>query len=259
MENQSTPINSVMKDKRGIQMNKIDLFNHQLWIHVPSVEQPENGFPVLYVLDGNAYTKLICETMELQINNSKRTGVSPMIIVGIGYQGDGRLFKQQRTRDFTTPSLKNNGHPRGANLSEFAGGILDFQLELDGIKSYIEEHFPVDKMHQGIFGHSLGGLFVCESLYIDKPQFSHYMAISPSLWWNEHELLKREKTFQNKNLLICVEGETSMKDPALEYFAACKEEGAASEVSQILTYDKENHMSVVMTSISEVLRFFNTK
>src|SRR5690606_2886635 len=42
----------------------------------------------------------------------------------------------------------------------------------------------------GIVGESLAGLFVLETLFERPALFDHYIALSPSLWWNDGALVK---------------------------------------------------------------------
>jgi len=53
--------------------------------------------------------------------------------------------------------------------------------------------------HRTFIGHSLGGFFVVYTL-LNKPDlFSNYIAISPSLWWDENSILDNSKTFLKEN------------------------------------------------------------
>jgi uncharacterized protein len=40
-----------------------------------------------------------------------------------------------------------------------------------------------------IIGESLAGLFVVETLFLEPDLFDTYIAVDPSLWWNDHELV----------------------------------------------------------------------
>ena len=49
--------------------------------------------------------------------------------------------------------------------------------------------------HEVLFGHSLAGYYVLWQLFHHQASFQRYIAISPSIWWNEHELLGYASTF----------------------------------------------------------------
>ncbi|MEO0341453.1 MAG: alpha/beta hydrolase-fold protein, partial [Bacteroidota bacterium] len=57
-----------------------------------------------------------------------------------------------------------------------------------------------------LIGQSLGGLLATEILF-DQPQlFDHYIIVSPSLWWDNERLLKRElgQSLEGKSVYIGV-------------------------------------------------------
>ena len=43
---------------------------------------------------------------------------------------------------------------------------------------------------RAIVGESLAGLFVVETMLLEPTMFDRYIAISPSLWWNDHRLVR---------------------------------------------------------------------
>ena len=43
---------------------------------------------------------------------------------------------------------------------------------------------------QLIFGHYLGGLLLVQTLVREPQLFSHYYICSPSLWWNQEQVLQ---------------------------------------------------------------------
>lgn len=46
---------------------------------------------------------------------------------------------------------------------------------------------------RGILGESLSGLFVMETFLLQPDMFTYYIAFDPSLWWNDHALVKAAK------------------------------------------------------------------
>lgn len=44
---------------------------------------------------------------------------------------------------------------------------------------------------KGIIGESLAGLFVMETFFLEPEAFDFYIAIDPSLWWNNHYLERK--------------------------------------------------------------------
>ncbi len=62
-----------------------------------------------------------------------------------------------------------------------------------------EELFPeISKRYRttsekSIIGESLSGLFVVESFFLTPEMFDNYIAFDPSLWWNNHYLVRTAK------------------------------------------------------------------
>ena len=54
----------------------------------------------------------------------------------------------------------------------------------------VEKRYRVTP-ERAIVGESLAGLFVVETLALEPELFDTYIAIDPSLWWNNGELAKR--------------------------------------------------------------------
>lgn len=51
---------------------------------------------------------------------------------------------------------------------------------------------------KGLIGESLSGLFVLETFFLNPESFDFYVAMDPSLWWNNHYLEKNASTYLDK-------------------------------------------------------------
>jgi predicted alpha/beta superfamily hydrolase len=162
---------------------------YRVFLYGPSAKPPPDGFPVLYLLDGNATFATAVETAAMQMRRPEITGVPPCVIVGIGYPVDAPLDIERRRFDFTP---KNAG---GADQAEDGGadGFAEF-VEAD-LKPAVEAMAPIDRRRQALFGHSFGGLFVLWSLFSHLERFQSYIAASPSIWWRERSILAHEARF----------------------------------------------------------------
>lgn len=233
--------------------------NYEVRISIPDEAPPPEGFPVLYVLDGNAYGTMLREILRLQCRRPEKTLLPKMIIVSIGYDCEG-AFPPLRVYDFTPPAStvtlreKPDGLPWPAH-----GGAEEFLDLLEKqIKPYVYEHARVNESKEYVFGHSLGGLFVLYTLFTRPTLFQKYISCSPSIWWNEGQVL----TYEN---------DTSLEDGRKLFIAAEKQdkgnmfENAKSLYERLNNHSTdqvafsspngENHMSIVPTIISEALRF----
>lgn len=217
------------------------MYTYDINVWVPDEEAPEEGFPVVYVLDGQRYAQMMQLILREQLRNRKKTGVMPMIIVSIGHQEIHN--PEQRFYDFTTPSE----HLPGRAASMKNGGAEQFQAYLKDVMQEIAMNYPVNSKNQMLFGHSLGGLFTLWS-YIQSPMFHAYAAISPSIWWDEHALLQQTPN-EERPLFLAVGSEEKEMVNAAQVFS----ENLSIE-AQVMK--NENHASVIPSVMSQVLRFF---
>ncbi|QDT52632.1 Ferri-bacillibactin esterase BesA [Caulifigura coniformis] len=174
--------------------------DYRLLISSPEGEPPEAGFPVLYVLDANSCFGTVVEAQRLQVRRGQTTGITPAVIVGIGYPGDGPFDPGRRTYDLTTPGEagKLPRRPDGSPWPASGGAdeFLDF-IENE-VKPLVESRVQIDRSRQAIFGHSFGGLFVLHAMFNRPEAFHSYIAASPSVWWNDFALQKAEERFAKR-------------------------------------------------------------
>ena len=66
------------------------------------------------------------------------------------------------------------------------------------LKPFVAERYPIDRTGQIIWGHSLGGLIVLRALFRNPDSFSTFVLSSPSIWWNDREILADEEAFSKR-------------------------------------------------------------
>ena len=139
-----------------------------LLIHVPDGGKDER-YPVLYILDGESHFNSAVGIVQ------QMAGVIPdMVIVGI--------TNTVRQRDLTPTSVA------GDNVS--GGGEKFIKFISDELFPYVDAHYPTAP-YRVFSGHSLGGLTVVNALINYSGLFNAYIAIDPSLWWDNKKLLKQ--------------------------------------------------------------------
>ncbi|WP_343292171.1 alpha/beta hydrolase-fold protein [Vandammella animalimorsus] len=146
--------------------------------------KPPGGYPVLYVLDGDAMFPVAAMAALGMAMRADENGISPMLLVGVGYEGGGLLDEQARAEDYTPPApdLSNTGDRR----AQRQGGAERFlQFLHQELQPAVAQAYPVDAGRQALLGHSYGGLFALYALLQDSPGWQTYIASSPSIWWNQ--------------------------------------------------------------------------
>jgi predicted alpha/beta superfamily hydrolase len=141
-------------------------------------ESTELRYPVLYVLDAEYFYYqahgAVQFLSECGYNNNRP--IPQMILVAV-LDGD-------RNRDFTATHAPVQGPLRFPTSGGAAPYLEHVEKEL---RPFIDANF---RTSGGILaGWSLGGLFTFYT-FLEKPElFAAYIAISPSLWWNNQEPL----------------------------------------------------------------------
>jgi hypothetical protein len=187
-----------------------------VFIATPAQPPPEAGYPVLYVLDGNAYFSTAAATAALQ---SYSPGMGPVLVVGIGYPVTDRLeIEKRRSWDLTPPAPKDIGALMpGMSPADFGGLESFLQVIEKEIKPRVAASVRINAANTAIFGHSFGGLAVLQTLFAHPTAFRSYVAASPSIFWNDRALLKGEAAFVHEitqgkitpRVLITVGGDES--------------------------------------------------
>ncbi len=181
----------------------------KIYVQLPaSYNAKEKGkYPVVYILDGEVLLPTVNNVQDFYSG-----GFTPdMVLIGISND-------KNRMRDLTTskvtemygmPFKQENGD--AANFSKF--------LESELIP-FIENKYPVTNFRT-LIGHSYGGLFTLYSLVHHPHLFSNYIAIDPSLDWDNQKLLKEAQSilpsndYKGKSLFMSLNGQLNMQDPTV--------------------------------------------
>ena len=244
----------------------------RLFAYRPEGDPPEGGFPVLYLLDGNAVFLTAVEALLVQQRRAQATGVHPMAIVAVGYPSAAPFDMARRSRDYT-PALP--GAPEG---SGGADAFLDRLL--GGIAASVAERIPVNPQRAALFGHSYGGLFALHAFLTRPGAFRRTIAASPSLWFAGGAMMEVARRFAAQpppgldrlGLMVTVGG-LEEEDPAMPAArqATLRERRMVSRVREVVEilsalgprgpetafhiFEGENHGSVLPGAVNRALRF----
>lgn len=134
-------------------------------------------YPVLYLLDGGVDQDFHHITGLAQLGTVNGT-TRDIIVVGIETVDRRRELAFPVTHD---AKLKAD-YPTAGESARFRRFIAD------EVKPWVERHYRTDGT-DALMGESLAGLFVVETLLRQPALVDHYVAISPSLWWDNEALL----------------------------------------------------------------------
>ncbi|WP_313927638.1 alpha/beta hydrolase-fold protein [Pseudoxanthomonas sp.] len=163
--------------------------HYRIRVAVPQQTPPGSGFPVAYLLDGNA------ALMETDSALLQRLAASPRppVIAYIAHDNDLRIDPDARAYDYTPRRPGGEDAQRDA-IGDRRNGGADAFLDLieRDIAPQVEALAPVDRGRRALWGHSYGGVFVLHALFSRPGLFSGYAAADPSLWWGQGRLLEEE-------------------------------------------------------------------
>ena len=178
-----TVYSNILKEKRAI------------YVHVPQGDKNAR-YPVLYILDAeNHFESAVAMDEQL-------SGVLPdMVIIGI--------TNTNRERDLTPTHVKPDRLVNARDASQAGGGENFMAFMQTELIPYVDTHYPTTS-YRVFSGHSLGGLAVVNALFNHTGLFSAYIAIDPSVWWDQERWIKKyeaelsQRDFTNKSLFVAM-------------------------------------------------------
>jgi len=140
------------------------------------VESGKDRVPVLYMPDGGLAEDFVHIAGLVQISIASRT-MRPFLLVGIE--------NTQRRRDMTGPTQNANDKKIAPKVGESEAFRKFIRDEL---MPEVKRRYRTTQ-ETALVGESLAGLFVVETFVLEPELFDTYIAIDPSLWWNDHKLI----------------------------------------------------------------------
>lgn len=167
----------------------------------PTYGASSDSFPVLYMPDGGIKEDFphIANTLAKLIEDKK---IAPFILVGIE--------NTDRRRDLSGFSDVEEDQ----QYCPLTDGAKDFRafISEELMPAINGKYKTTDK--KGIIGESLAGLFVVETLLLQPATFDFYIAMDPSLWWNNQYLVKNAASlltdFPDKDLKLWFAGSSAV-------------------------------------------------
>jgi predicted alpha/beta superfamily hydrolase len=246
----------------------------KIWVYVPNGDSEgiyaKSKYPVVYLLDGDAHFYSVVGMIQQLSSINGNTLCPEMIVVGIP--------NTDRTRDLTPTHTDSDPMMNDSNLVKTSGGGEKFISFIEKeLMPYIDSAYPTLPFRTFV-GHSLGGLTVMNALVNHKNMFNAYIAIDPSMWWDNNSLLNKTTTemakesYSGKTLFL---GMANTMDAQMDTSSVAKDTTVGtSHIRSILKlntsleknkqsglsynyryYDKDSHSSVPLIATYDALRF----
>ena len=210
----------------------------------PGYERNGQRYPVLYLTDGAAHLAHTVSTIEFLSRNGR---MPEMIVVAI--------TNTDRTRDLT-PTNASMWRPDGTEAKLPTSGGADRFLKFieTELIPRIEKDYRTQP-YRVFAGHSFGGLFAIHAFLTRPEVFNAYIAVSPTMNWDNHLLSRKAEEFfkdrkeLNRTLYFTLANEGGEARVGFDRFKSilAKNNLKGFEWGATLMED-EDHGSVVMLS-----------
>ncbi len=164
-------------------------------------------YPVVFILDGEVFLPTL-----KNVHDFYSGGFMPeMVLVGVSNS-------KNRTRDLTTSVIRTK---YGMPFNEENGEAINFSKFMENeLIPFIESNYPVTAFRT-LIGHSYAGLFTVFTLMNYPYLFDNYLAIDPSLDWDDQKVINESKAiltnqnFSSKSLFMSLSGQLHMQNPEI--------------------------------------------
>lgn len=270
---------AVMVKNKSLLLGKTDIIvseildeHRKILVYVPPDDDTANiiCYPVLYLLDGDAHFVRITETIRQLSETDENAAYPKMIIVGVA--------NTDRARDLT-PSRSMLG-PVGETISDFrtSGGSEKFIRFIEKeLIPHIDAEYPASPFRI-LMGHSLSGLTAMHVLLHHTGLFNAYVAIDPSVWWDNQKLLHEAehllagKKFTGASLFLGIANTlpanldiTNVRQDASNQSFHIRSNLALAEILEnhpgnglhwkYTYYPEHNHGSILLKAVCDALQF----
>ncbi len=199
------PLSSMREETESLEVPRTEQFwlrseangvNYRLEVALPHSHVEGGGpYPLLLLLDTH-YSFLIARNITDHL--SERRDLPEMIVVGIGYAGRvdraSPEYRANRSRDYTPTFVEDSGY--GREYQKESGGAPSFATFLeDELIPALEKRYRLIPGDRTLVGHSYGGLFVTYAKLHRPSLFSGILAVSPSLWYDDHWSFRNEARY----------------------------------------------------------------
>lgn len=159
---------------------------YRLMVSWPEGEPPAQGWPVLWLLDGE--DNFAIATMTARRLARAHPEIGKGIIVAIEC-GD----RSRRVEDYT-PAVAGYAIPNGFPASGLPTGGAERFLDLidETFRPLVAGRWHFDPARQTLAGHSFGGLLALHAMFTGRG-YSTIVSVSPSLWFGEDALAAKER------------------------------------------------------------------
>lgn len=239
--------------------------NRVVFIHLPKSYNDtiyaQKYYPILVLLDAQEHFELVTGVVNFMSTRLDSKLIPEFIIVGIQ--------SEDRFKDYT-PSYSTT-NPEGVYVQAFetsGGGDLFLKFLVDELVAKIDQDYRTQP-YRILIGHSIGGTLVVYDQLSPNPHFNAYIAMDPSLWWDNGMLAKRVDSLTNDSMnnsirKLYITGahnsptpidNTPMRQHQEMFFEALRTKMENDSKASYKIYPDEDHGTVPLRSVYDGLQF----
>lgn len=169
----------------------------RVFLWTPDGPAPTDGWPALWLLDGNAVIATAVDAMRAQAFWPTGTNLGWGALIGVGYPTQDAYDSFRRSWDLGPPPGRSYPpfHPGGPVVRTGGGAEMARFLSGDVMRA-LALRVRLDPARQSLFGHSFGGLFALWHMFTAPGVFRNVIAASPAITWEGGFLLEHLARFE---------------------------------------------------------------
>jgi predicted alpha/beta superfamily hydrolase len=168
--------------------------NRRIHIYLPSSYGDTyfypRRYPVLYLLDGDSHFNSVSSMIQLLSEGRGPMDFPELIVVAIP--------NTDRMRDLTPTRITHDPRMDSASLSRTGGNEHFLTFMATELVPHIDSLYRTTA-YKIFMGHSLGGLTVVNTFLHHTTMFDAYIAMDPSMSWDDQKLLTQAKDLLKEN------------------------------------------------------------
>ncbi|MBA4812445.1 MAG: alpha/beta hydrolase [Acidimicrobiales bacterium] len=234
--------------------------DYVLWVDLPPTYDPdgEEPHPVYLCFDAMWTYGTVVDTVRLLAPSKE---LPKAIVIGVAHDEPSyREVIQLRAMDFTTTAVDAPALTGVRVPGEQLGGAEAFRRWLAAeVIPFLKTQYRISEMT--FIGHSFSALFGVHVLLETSAMFDHYLLASPSVWWDDQVMFRREQQRyeSSKHLDAHVfmskgELETDELSPHQEFHDQMVSREYEGLNLHWKVFPNESHMSVTPLALSHGLR-----
>ncbi|MEE9433356.1 MAG: alpha/beta hydrolase-fold protein [Sphingorhabdus sp.] len=229
--------------------------DRRLTVRLPTgyADKPDTKYDVVYVIDGGPEQDFPHIAGIAQSSDMNGT-FAPFILIGV---------ETVNRRSEISPPVADPAVYITELRAKPGGSPIFRKFLADEVKPWVETHFRTSG-NDAVLGESLAGLFIIETLFEMPDLFDDYIAVTPSLWWENMKYGREAKAYLSilpagdRRLYVALADEGFRHKEGTDLLIAALEEAAPENLKWLYVPQSktETHASIYHGAALDAFRAF---